>query len=156
MKGRKNPLFLGIIMLALPVLPGAATAQSETSDPFKNGVGIACENKKPQYRDDHLFFLFTDNRKSGRAPIIASHSSCTGRDKLIVSSPKIRLNSADRRKTSDSSLLATTSAIISIHQQFYGSACTKGIGHIGNTRAKADSARACFSSPDSTALRTSF
>ena len=62
MKGRKNPLFL-IIMMALPVWPGAAIAQSETSDPFKNGVGIACENKKPQFPDDHLFFLFTDNRK---------------------------------------------------------------------------------------------
>jgi|LXNH01.1.fsa_nt_gb hypothetical protein len=62
MKGRKNPLFL-IIMMALPVWPGAATAQSETSDPFKNGVGIACKNKKPQFPDDHLFFLFTDNRK---------------------------------------------------------------------------------------------
>ena len=62
MKGRKNPLFL-IIMMALPVWPGAATAQSETSDPFKNGVGIACKNKKPQLPDDQLFFLFTDNRK---------------------------------------------------------------------------------------------
>jgi hypothetical protein len=62
MKGRRNPLFL-IIMMALPVLPGAATAQSKTSDPFKNGVGIACENKKPQFPDDRLFFLFTDNRK---------------------------------------------------------------------------------------------
>ena len=62
MKGRKNPLFL-IIMMALPVWPGATTAQSETADPFKNGVGIACENKKPQFPDDHLFFLFTDNRK---------------------------------------------------------------------------------------------
>ena len=62
MKGRRNPLFL-IITMVLPVLPGAATAQSETSDPFKNGVGIACENKKTQFADDHLFFLFTDNRK---------------------------------------------------------------------------------------------
>ena len=63
MKGQKNLLFLCIIMMALSVLPGAATAQSETSDPFKNGVGIACENKKPQFPNDHLFFLFTDNRK---------------------------------------------------------------------------------------------
>ena len=62
MKGRRNPLFL-IIMMVLLVLPGTATAQSETSDPFKNGVGIACENKKPQFPDDHLFFLFTDNRE---------------------------------------------------------------------------------------------
>ena len=63
MKGRKNQLFLGIVMMALPFLPGAATAQSETSDPFQNGVGIACENKKPQFSDDHLFFLFTDKRE---------------------------------------------------------------------------------------------
>ena len=63
MKGLKNPLFLIIIMLALPIWPVAATTQSETSDPFKNGVGIACENKEPQFPDDHLFFLFTDNRK---------------------------------------------------------------------------------------------
>ena len=62
MKGRRNPLFL-IIMMALPVLPGAATAQSEAYDPFKNGVGIVCKNKKPQFPDDHLFFLFTDNRE---------------------------------------------------------------------------------------------
>ena len=63
MKGRKKPFFLGIVMMALPVLPGAATAQSETSNPFQNGVGIACENKKPQFSDNHLFFLFTVNRK---------------------------------------------------------------------------------------------
>ena len=63
MKGQKNPFFLGIVMMALPFLPGTATAQSETSDPFQNGVGIACENKKPQFSDDHLFFLFTDNRE---------------------------------------------------------------------------------------------
>ena len=63
MKGRKNPLFLGIVMMALPFLPGAATAQSGTSDPFQNGVGIACENKKPQFSDDYLFFMFTNNRK---------------------------------------------------------------------------------------------
>ena len=62
MKGRINPFFL-IIMMALPVLPGAATAQSKTYDPFKNGVGIVCENKKPRFPDDHLFFLFTDNRE---------------------------------------------------------------------------------------------
>ena len=63
MKGRKTRFFLGIVMMALPLLPGVATAQSETFDPFKNGVGIACENKKPQFSDDHLFFLFTDNRE---------------------------------------------------------------------------------------------
>ena len=63
MKGRKNPFFLGIVMMALPFLPGVATAQSETSNPFQNGFGIACENKKPQFSDGHLFFLFTDNRK---------------------------------------------------------------------------------------------
>jgi hypothetical protein len=63
MKGQKNPPFLCIIMMALLVLPGATTAQSETSDPFKNGVGIACENKKPQFSDENLFFMFTDNRK---------------------------------------------------------------------------------------------
>lgn len=62
MKGRKNP-FLGIVMMAMPLLPGVTTAQSETSDPFKNGVGIACENKKPQFPHDNLFFLFTDNRR---------------------------------------------------------------------------------------------
>ena len=63
MKGRKNSLFLIIITISLPVLLGAATAQSETSDPFENGVGIACENKKPQFPDDHLFFLLADSRK---------------------------------------------------------------------------------------------
>ena len=63
MKGRKKPFFLGIVMMALPLLPGVATAQSETFDPFKNGVGIACENKKPQFSHDHLFFLFTNNRE---------------------------------------------------------------------------------------------
>ena len=63
MKGRKTPFFFSIVMMALPLLPGVATAQSETFDPFKDGVGIACENKKPQFSHDHLFFLFTDNRK---------------------------------------------------------------------------------------------
>ena len=63
MKGRKTRFFLGIVMMALPLLPGVATAQSETFDPFKNGVGIACENKKPQFSHDHLFFLFTNNRE---------------------------------------------------------------------------------------------
>ena len=63
MKGQKKPFFLCIVMVALIVLPGVTTAQSETSGPFQNGVGIACENKKPQFSDDHLFFLFTDNRK---------------------------------------------------------------------------------------------
>ena len=62
MKGQ-NPFFLGIVMMALPLSPVVTTAQSETSDPFENGVGIACENKKPQFSHDNLFFLFTDNRK---------------------------------------------------------------------------------------------
>jgi hypothetical protein len=63
MKGRKKTFFLRIVMMALPVLPSVTTAQSETSDPFKNGVGIACENKKPQFSNDNLFFMFTNNRK---------------------------------------------------------------------------------------------
>ena len=63
MKGRKSPFFLCIVMMALPVWPGVTTAQSETSDSFKNGVGIACENKKPQFSHDNLFFMFTENRK---------------------------------------------------------------------------------------------
>ena len=63
MKGRKNPFFLGIVMMALPLFPGVKTSQSETFDPFKNGFGIVCENRKPQFSHDNLFFLFTDNRK---------------------------------------------------------------------------------------------
>ena len=63
MKGRKKPFFLCIVMMVLPVLPSVTTAQSKTYDPFKNGVGIACENKKPQFSNDNLFFMFTDNRK---------------------------------------------------------------------------------------------
>jgi hypothetical protein len=63
MKGRKSPFFLCIVVMALSVWPGVTTAQSETSDSFKNGVGIACENKKPQFSHDNLFFMFTENRK---------------------------------------------------------------------------------------------
>ena len=63
MKGQKKPFFLCIVMVALIVLPGVTTAQSETSDPFANGVGIACENKKPRLSHDNLFFMFTNNRK---------------------------------------------------------------------------------------------
>ena len=63
MKGQKSPFFLCIVVMALSVWPGVTTAQSETSDSFKNGVGIACENKKPQFSHDNLFFMFTENRK---------------------------------------------------------------------------------------------
>ena len=63
MNGRKNPFFLIIVMMVLPFLPGVTTALSETSDPFKNGVGIACENKRTRLPHDNLFFLFTDNRE---------------------------------------------------------------------------------------------
>ena len=78
MKGRKNPLFLSIVMMALPFLPGVATAQSEKSDPFKNGVGIACENNKPQLSDDHLFFLFTDNREFVARLMFANYALAQG------------------------------------------------------------------------------
>jgi hypothetical protein len=64
MEGRKNPFFLIIVIMALPLLPSVTAALSETSDPFKNGVGIACENKKTRLLHDSLFFLFTNNRES--------------------------------------------------------------------------------------------
>ena len=63
MRGRKNPFFLCIVIMAMPVLTGVMTAKSETYNPFQNGVGIACKNKKPQLSNENLFFVFTDNRK---------------------------------------------------------------------------------------------
>ena len=78
MEGRKKTFFLRIVMMALPVLPSVTTAQSETSDPFKNGVGIACENKKPQFSHDHLFFLFTNNREFVARLMFANDSLAQG------------------------------------------------------------------------------
>ena len=88
MKGQKKPFFLCIVMMALLVLPGATTAQSETSDPFKNGVGIACENKKPQFPDDHLFFLFTNNREFVARLMFANDALAQGQTLRTKISPE--------------------------------------------------------------------
>jgi hypothetical protein len=62
---RKLTLFsVCALQIALVCFTGIQSARSDIFEPFKNGVGILCENKNSKDDKKPLFFLFAEDRQS--------------------------------------------------------------------------------------------